>query len=252
MCTYVVKGAPNSVFFHLQKKKLMRSWKRGATARRFHRAALKRKHDGICRIFYDLEDDGVWSPYPRIVSIGAVVEFGGRFRRLVNPERPCSKHASDVHHLSDRRLARAASFCNVWQAFGRFARRAQRRMGTPRRLVLCGWNSAVTDDRKLCAEVARCGERLADLLAVDDMQLAFEDLLPRKKQQRVSLHQGELAGLPLTPSGVPCFALSAVWSVLEPGETTAGAHDALWDAIATRRAWNCGALRDLCVARLFP
>jgi DNA polymerase-3 subunit epsilon len=215
---------------------------RGRTSCRWYagRGLVKRRR---LDIFFDTETSGRGTPddpkRARIVALGAVAA-GRRFYRLCNPGHAQNPRAVAVHGLSDERLARQQNFGELWTRFAAFARRLQRRFRRlrgepPAALCLVGYNSSVCDVPNVLADLRREGRRPEELLLDARTRLVSVDFLPRLKHHKESVRRLH---------GLDSFKLADVHRALLGAE--GAAHDALWDAQATRRVWRASrALRQL-------
>lgn len=196
-------------------------------------------------VFYDVETDG--HSQARITALGAVGERTGAagFYSLVNPQRPCSARAAEIHCLADERLAEAPTFDAVFDAFVEWTRGQG-----DGEIVLVGWNSKAADEPCLRREAARFDRDLSTLSCSG--RVLFADLMPRTNEHRRRVFESPAlnwsAGSHTPKSGRPSLTLDNVFQLLNPGEAQRH-HDALWDAEATRAVWRCEMFRELCDIR---
>lgn len=188
----------------------------------------------MCRIFIDCETSGQGCSLfrqSRIIELAAVTmsSVDGVFRELI-AGGPCTAKATEIHNINDSALAEADGFAVVWTRFVEYVWKVQ---GDATKVCLVGHNSTSTDIYQLLAELERMSaaegrQREITELLLPGKELVFEDTYPSRLCDR-SAFQEEL--------GVDDMKLSTLYKTLCK-KSIFEAHNALWDASATRDIWQ--------------
>lgn len=166
-------------------------------------------------VAFDLETTGLMAETDRVVEIGAVRfdSFGsesGRFERLVNPERPMSAAAFEIHGIGDSDLAAAPPAARVLPEFLEF-------LGDPARVGLLAHNASF-DAGFLGRELTRLGIPLPGHTIIDTLALArrrLPDLFDHRLDSLARLFNLERSGphRALTDS----LRVKGLWMALQAG-----------------------------------